>query len=64
MLSKQRICLYAVLLISSVAAASEATVKQAMQKKYPGVQVESVTKTPITGIYEVFVGGDVFYVDE
>ena len=64
MLSKQRICLYAVLLISSVAAASEATVKQAMQKKYPGVQVESVTKTPITGIYEVFVGSDVFYVDE
>ena len=64
MLTKQRICLYTVLLISSVAAASEATVKQAMQKKYPGVQVEGVTKTPITGIYEVFVGGDVFYVDE
>ena len=64
MLTKQRICLYAVLLISSAAAASEATVKQAMQKKYPGVQVEGVTKTPITGIYEVFVGGDVFYVDE
>ena len=64
MLTKLRICLYMALLISSVAAASEATVKQAMQKKYPGVQVESVTKTPITGIYEVFVGGDVFYVDE
>jgi len=52
------------LLISSVAAASEATVKQTMQKKYPDVSVESVARTPIAGIYEVFVGGAVHYVDE
>ena len=32
MLTKLRICLYIALLMSSVAAASEATVKQAMQK--------------------------------
>lgn len=59
-----RSCLYMALLISSAAAASEATVKQAMQKKYPGIQVESVARTPITGIYEVFADGDVLYVDE
>src|SRR3970282_1651129 len=64
MLSKLRICRYMALLISSGAAASEATVKQAMQKKYPGIQVESVTRTPVAGIYEVFVGGGVHYVDE
>ena len=64
MLTKLRICLYMALLISSVAAASEATVKQAMQKKYPGIQVESVARTPIAGIYEVFTGGEVLYVDE
>jgi len=64
MLTTLRICLYMALLISSVAAASEATVKQAMQKKYPGVQVESVTKTPIAGIYEVFAGSEILYVDE
>jgi len=64
MLTKLRICLYMALLIPSVAAASEATVKQAMQKKYPDVQVESVARTPIAGIYEVFVGGGVHYVDE
>jgi thiol:disulfide interchange protein DsbC len=52
------------LLISSVAAASEATVKQAMQKKYPDVEVETVTRTPIAGIYEVYAGGAVLYVDE
>ena len=40
------------------------TVKQTMQKKYPDVQVENGTKTPIAGIYEVFAGGGVFYVDD
>lgn len=64
MLTKARICVYMVLLMSSMAAASEADVKQAMQKKYPDVQVESVTKTPLAGIYEVFAGGEVLYVDE
>jgi thiol:disulfide interchange protein DsbC len=47
-----------------VAAASEASVKQAMQKKYPSVQIESVAKTPIAGIYEVYAEGDILYVDE
>ncbi len=61
---KLHICLYMTLLISSVAAASEATVKQAMQKKYPDVPVESVARTPIAGIYEVYAGGDILYVDE
>ncbi len=64
MLTKLRICLHMALLISSVAVASEATVKQAMQKKYPGTQIESVARTPIAGIYEVFVNGGVHYVDE
>ena len=64
MLIKLRICLYMALLISNVAAASEATVKQAMQKKYPDVPIENVAKTPIAGIYEVFANGAVFYVDE
>lgn len=64
MLTKRRTCLYLALLIPSVAAASEATVKQAMQKKYPDVQVETVARTPIAGIYEVYAGGTVLYVDE
>jgi thiol:disulfide interchange protein DsbC len=64
MLIKRHICLFMALLISSGAVADEATVKQAMQKKYPGVQVESVARTPIAGIYEVFSEGEVLYVDE
>ena len=64
MLAKLRICLYMALLISGVAVASEAAVKQEMQKKYPGVRVENVAKTPIAGLYEVYAGGEVLFVDE
>lgn len=56
-------CLWA-LWIPSVATANEAAVKLAMQKKYPGIPVESVARTPIAGLYEVFTGGEVLYVDE
>ena len=49
---------------SAVAGATEATVKAAMQKKYPDIVVESVNKTPLPGIYEVFANGDLIYTDE
>jgi thiol:disulfide interchange protein DsbC len=62
--NKLRICLYLAFLVPGVATASEATVKQAMQKKYPSVPVESVARTPIPGIYEVYAQGGILYVDE
>jgi len=46
------------------AAASEATVKAALLKKYPEIPVESVIKTPLPGIYEVFSNGQMIYTDE
>lgn len=49
---------------STVAGASEATVRAAMQKKYPDIAVESVTKTPLPGIFEVFANGQLLYTDE
>jgi thiol:disulfide interchange protein DsbC len=49
---------------SSFAGASEATVKAALQKKYPEVPIESVTKTPLAGIYEVYSNGQMIYTDE
>jgi thiol:disulfide interchange protein DsbC len=50
--------------VSTIAGASEATVKAAIQKKYPDIAVESVTKTPLAGIYEVFANGQLIYTDE
>jgi thiol:disulfide interchange protein DsbC len=49
---------------STMAGASEATVKVALQKKYPDIVVESVNKTPMAGIYEVFANGQLIYTDE
>lgn len=49
---------------AGVAVAKEAEVRKAMQARYPGIPVESVMKTPIPGIYEVFANGVIIYTDE
>ena len=51
-------------LASIVAGASETTVKAAMQKKYPQLPVQSVIRTPLAGIYEVYANGQLIYTDE
>ena len=50
--------------VSGLASASEAAVKAAMQKKYPQIPVEGVSKTPLPGIYEVYANGQLIYTDE
>lgn len=49
---------------ATIAGASEATVKAALQKKYPDIAVESVLKTPMAGIFEVYANGQLIYTDE
>ena len=51
-------------LSTGAAHGSEATVKAAVQKRFPQLAVEAVNKTPIPGIYEVFGAGQLIYVDE
>lgn len=53
-----------ILLVPTAATASEAAVKQVLRNKYPNVQVESVTKTPMPGVYEIYADGEILYVDE
>jgi thiol:disulfide interchange protein DsbC len=51
--------------IGHTAHADEAGVKAALLKKYPNqIQIESVTKTPLAGIYEVYADGKILYTDE
>ncbi len=64
MLILLRLALCLALFVSTAAAASEAAVKKAMEKKYPGVQVEGVATTPIAGLYEIFARGEVLYADK
>jgi thiol:disulfide interchange protein DsbC len=48
---------------SGAAEPEEAGIRQAFQAKFPKMSVESVSRTPFAGIFEVIVSGDVFYTD-
>lgn len=52
------------IMLSQVACADEASLKKKMEAAYPKFKVESVTKTPYNGLYEVFMGGQIIYTDE
>ena len=49
---------------SGTAFADEASLKKALMINFPGEKIESVKKTPYLGLYEVVVGGELFYTDE
>ncbi len=53
-----------VLLLSGVACADEASIRSEIAKKFPKASLDSVTKTPHLGLYEVVVDGQMFYADE
>jgi thiol:disulfide interchange protein DsbC len=44
--------------------ADENSVRKGFQGKFPKVAIESVTKTPFPGVYEVVMDGQLFYTDE
>ena len=51
-------------LLATSVYADEASIKKAMEAAYPKFKVESITKTPYAGLYEVFMGGQIIYTDE
>ncbi len=51
-------------LLTGAAHGSEADIRQAFQAKFPNATVESVTRTPFSGIYEVVFNGQIAYIDE
>lgn len=51
-------------MIGHSALADQASVKAALLKKYPQLQVQSVAKTPLAGMYEVYADGQLHYTDE
>jgi thiol:disulfide interchange protein DsbC len=51
-------------MVAGAAHANEAAVRKSVQARFPDLPVESVQKTPFSGIYEVVVGGRILYTDE
>ncbi|MEZ0231719.1 MAG: DsbC family protein [Methylophilaceae bacterium] len=51
-------------LLTSSAFADEAGLRKAIEATYPKVRIESITKTPYAGLYEVFLDGQILYTDE
>ena len=52
------------LLMSGSVIADEPDLRKALQAHFPDSQIESLTQTPYQGLYEVVIGGEVFYTDE
>lgn len=55
---------FLLLCFAGVVSANEASLKKALMINFAGEKIESVKKTPYLGLYEVVVGGELFYTDE
>src|SRR5262245_39554016 len=44
--------------------ADEASVRQILRSRLPNMAVESVTRSPFAGLYEVVLDGEIVYTDE
>ena len=56
--------LLATVLVTTACSAGEAEIRKNIEARFPGAKVDSVSKTPVSGIYEVVVDGDqVIYSD-
>ena len=61
-----RALLLSLFLVAGAAAAQspEAEIRKILQQKFPQDGVESVTRTQMNGIYEVYADGKIFYTDD
>ncbi|MHB1093557.1 DsbC family protein [Thiobacillus sp.] len=55
--------LAAALLFASTAQASEPLIRKALLQQFPGATISSVQKTPYSGLFEVYLDGQLVYVD-
>jgi thiol:disulfide interchange protein DsbC len=49
---------------AAAADGGEAVIRKAMQSRFPDMQVESVSRTPFSNLYEVVLGGRILYTDD
>ena len=51
-------------LLAGLAHADEASLRKTIENAYPKMTVESIVKTPYSGLYEVYMNGQIVYTDE
>lgn len=57
------LALAAGLLAAAAAHAGEAEIRKALTDRFPGAKISSVAKTPYSGLYEVYLDGQLVYMD-
>ena len=58
------LALAATLLIAASAQANESVIRKALTQQFPGATISSVQKTPYSGLFEVYLDGQLVYVDD
>jgi len=54
----------ALLAFSTVLQADETSIRNNLKKVIPSLEIKSIQATPVKGVYEVTIGGDILYVSE
>lgn len=57
------LALAATLLFAATAQANESVIRKALTQQFPGATISSVQKTPYSGLFEVYLDGQLIYVD-
>ena len=57
------LALAATLMFAATAQANESIIRKALTAQFPGAQISSVTKTPYAGLFEVYLDGQIVYID-
>ena len=57
------LALAATLMFAASAQANESVIRKALSQQFPGASISSVQKTPYSGLFEVYLDGQLVYVD-
>jgi len=57
------LALAATLMFAATAQANESVIRKALTQQFPGANIASVQKTPYSGLFEVYLDGQLIYVD-
>lgn len=60
----KRICTLLGILLASASHADEAAIRRTLVERFPRIVIQSVTPSPVSGLFEVYTSGQIIYVDK